>query len=263
MQIPSNVLRRAIFFTAIALMRIYTSGPYCNAQGVGAIPEDEIIGMAQHDKLGFLKHAIENYEKSTRDYTGIFYKQERLNGRLGKENKIAFKFKEAPYSVYLEWLENAKETDRLLYVKGQREDKMLVHPTGLFGFIKSVKRDPRGKDALKSSLYTCDEFGFYNTLKRIIGYYEMGTQSGDLVIEYTGIENVDGRRCISFEGFLPNKACYDTARMVAKFDVEYLVPVVLERYDWDDRLLFRSSFKDLAFNVGLQDQSFTPAACGL
>ncbi len=256
----------AVAITFICPTEIYSADSNGRIQGPNAVPiisEEKLIELSKHDHITLLKLAIERYEKSIEDYTGTFYKQERLRGKLGKEQTIAFKFKEKPYSIYMEWKKNSGSADKLLYVKDQNNNKMIVHPTGLLSWLRSVKRDPGGKDARKSSLYTCDQFGFYNSMKRGLKDYELAKKAGDLKIKYIGLTKVHGRKCIAFERILPKKKDYSTARLIINLDIEYMLPVALERYDWDNRLIFRNSFRDLKFNTGLKIEDFKPSVYGL
>ncbi len=226
---------------------------------VPAISQEKLLELAKHDHITLFKLAIKRYEDSISDYTGTFYKQERLRGKLGKEQTIAFKFKEKPYSIYMEWENNSSAADKLLYVKDQNDNKMVIHPTGLLSWLRSVKCDPGGKDARKSSLYTCDQFGFYNSMKRGLKDYELAEENGDLEIKYIGLTEVHGRKCIIIERVLPKKTDYGTARLIIKFDIEYLLPVAMERYGWDGNLIFQISFRNLKFNVGLKTEDFNAA----
>jgi outer membrane lipoprotein-sorting protein len=256
----------AVAITFIRPTEIYSADSNGRIQGPNAVPiisEEKLIELAKHDYITLFKLAIERYEKSIGDYTGTFYKQERIRGKLGKEQTIAFKFKEKPYSIYMEWKKNSGATDKLLYVKDQNNNKMIVHPTGLLSWVRSVKRNPGGKDARKSSLYTCDQFGFYYSMKRILKDNKLAKKSGDLKIKYIGLTKVHGRRCIALERILPKKKGYSTARLIIKLDIEYLLPVALERYGWDNKLIFRNSFRDLKFNTGLKNEDFKPAVYGL
>ncbi len=254
-----------------AIMLFSTTRVYCAYQNDSIrnpiasydISEQEFIELAKHDQMAFFKLALKRYEKTVKDYTGTFYKQERIKGKLGKKETIAFKFKQAPYSVYMQWEENANGAEKLLYVKGQNDGKMIVQPTGMFSWIKSVRRDPDCKAARKTSRYTCDEFGFYHTMKRVLKSYELANTRGDLDIKYIGPVKVHGRNCVAFQAVLAKKSQYPSARVIIKFDVEYVLPVGLELYDSDDKLCFKSSFGDLKFNVGLKDHDFAPKVCGL
>jgi hypothetical protein len=228
---------------------------------------DRITLMAKEDHAALLKWAIANYKNNTRDYRAVFYKQERIDGKLKKQEKISIKFREDPFSLLMKWLENPGPADKLLYVEKPNsephENKMRVHPSGLFSWIKSVERDPRGKAARKSSRRTCDQFGFHRTMESLLQMYEQAQQNGDLQIRHLGPSTVDNRPCVRMERLLPQKEGYPYARLVMDFDVEYLLPTAVECYDWQGNLLLKSTYAELAFNCGLTSAAFSAKANGL
>jgi len=222
-----------------------------------------IEDLAHTDHIALLKWSMETYQKRVHDYTGTFLKQERIKGKLKKTEQIAIMFKEKPFSVFMKWEKNAGSGDKMLYVEGSNNNQMLVHPTGLFSWIKSVKREPRGKDAKKATLRTCDQFGFYRSMKSLVELYETAQKSGDLKTNYIGDTKVDGRPCIAIERMLPNNNKYPYQRTVVEIDIEYLLPVKVSMYDWQNQLIGSYVFLNLRFNTGMTNARFTPKACGL
>jgi len=218
----------------------------------------EIVEQAKNNFPALLQRALANYKRKVRDYTGTLHKQERIKRKLGAQQVISFRFKDKPFSVFMEWLKNPGPADRLLYVEGPGSNKMLVHPTGLLSWMKSLKRHPRSKAARQSTLYTCDQFGFRRLLIRLLDAYRLARQHRGAQTKYLGAATVDGRNCISVEILLPKPQEYQIRRIIVRFDPEYLLPVELERFDSSDNLIGRYTYKDLKFNVGLTDQHFTP-----
>jgi Protein of unknown function (DUF1571) len=229
----------------------------------GPLWPENIRDLAVNDHIGLLKHAIKTYEEEVVDYTGTFGKQERIGGKLGDKQIISFKFKQKPYSLLMKWKQNPGAADKLLYVEGQHDGDMIIHPTGLMSWIKSVRRDPAGKEALKGSLNPCYKFGFYRTMKSILEAYEKAKERGDLTANFLGETTVDKRPCLLLERLFPEKKIYPYARLVMAIDMEYLVPVHLKASDWKGNLYFDYLFEDLRFNAGLGEESFTPKANGL
>jgi len=223
-------------------------------------PTDKLIKLARTDHIALLKWALDNYQDRIQDYRLTFLKQERINGKLKRTEKIAVKFKQAPYSVLMEWQKNPGAIDKLLYVEGANDEKMVVHPTGLWSFIKSVKRDPRVAEVRRSSRGTCDQFGFYRTMKNLLAMYELAQEQGDLQIRYLGETEVHGRPCVAMERLLPPKEQYPYGRLVMEFDKEYLLPIAITCYDWQDKLLSQYKFTQVRFNTGLTTAAFTPSA---
>ena len=222
-----------------------------------------VMAMAQTDHLALLDLALENYQRRVQAYSATFYKQERINGKLKPIEKIDVRFKEQPFSLLMEWRENAGPIDKLLYVEGSNDDQMIVHPAGLFAWIKSVKRYPTGADARKSSRRTCNQFGFSRAMADMIQVYRQAQQAGDLEMVSLGRTSRQGRDCVTFERRLPPNSQYPCARMVVDFDLEYLLPIAVASYDWQGELLAQYTYSDLDFNTTLAAADFLPAANGL
>lgn len=222
-----------------------------------------IMTLAETDHLALLNLALENYTRNVQAFSATFYKQERINGKLKPTQKIAVQFKEQPFSLLMKWQENIGTIDKLLYVEGSYDNKMIVHPAGLLAWIKSVRRDPAGRDARKSSRRTCNQFGFRRTIEGMIAVYQDAQSAGDLQMSSLGRTERFGRPCVTFVRTLPPKDQYPCARMVVDFDLEYLLPVSVSSYDWQENLLSQYSYRDLDFNASFAAAAFTPAANGL
>ena len=232
-------------------------GPFGSDPKIIINPE-RVIELAQNDQISLINWALQVYQKRVRDYTATVTKQERINGKLKKTELIEVMFREKPFSLFMKWQQNAGKIDKLLYVEGQNDNQMLVHPTGLFAGIKSVKKDPREKEIKQANLSTPDEFGFCRFMKSLLDVSQTAQKNGDLKTKYLGEKKVEGRRCLILERTLPEKKQYPNARLVLEFDVEYLLPVSITCYDWRDNLLARYAFKNLKFNVGLTPNKFHP-----
>jgi len=214
--------------------------------------------LARNDHIALLKWSLENYQKNIRDYTTSFSKQERINGKLKPIQEMSVCFKEQPFSLLMEWEKNAGVIDKLLYVEGSYDNQMIVHPTGIFSWVKSVKRQPDCKKARESNLRTCDQFGFARNLKNLLRIYDRAQKKNDLRTNFLGINEVLGRRCITIERILPPRKNYPDARMVINLDVENLLPIDLTSYDWQGNLISRYTYGDLKVNTGLTDNNFLP-----
>jgi len=239
--------------------------PALAAAAPASLPDysDRLIELARTDHVQLFRWAMENYDAQVRDYSATFVKQERINGKLNPSERIDVQFLDKPFSVLMQWQENPGMVDKLLYAEGHNDNQMIVHPTGLLSWIKSVKRDPYSKEAQQSSRRTCDRFGYYRTMQDLLAVYELACQSGDLQIGYLGKTKVNGRTCVAMERLLPAKPEYPYARLVTEFDVQYLLPTAISCYDWRGQLVSRYVYENLRFNVGLTPEMFTLAANGL
>ena len=216
---------------------------------------ERMTALAATDQIELIQWCMENYRNTVRDYQGLLHKQERINGKLRKRQSINVWFKEAPFSVVMKWKKNPESIDKLLYVEGQNKNKMLVHPTGAFAWIKSVKKHPRCKEALKASLRTCDQFGFYRNMKAISEMLQAAKNANSLKMRYLATEIIDSRTYITTETIL-NVKDYPCAKLIMDIDTEYMVPTKLTFYDCDGKLLCKYEFTDLKLNQGIDSKTF-------
>lgn len=223
----------------------------------------KLIELTSTDHIALLKMTMKHYDETVHDYRGKFIKQEVVGGKLLKPQSIEFRFKEKPFSVFMAIKKNAGSANKVLFVEGKNDDKMVVHPTGLFAWIKSVKREPTCEAAMKENRYPCTKFGFKRMMKKAMTEYEAAAKAGDLTVKYLGITVVDGRRCVTGERLLPKGKGYENHRLIVQIDIETLMPVDVRSFDWEGKLLTRYSYSDLDINVGLKDADFTKKACGL
>ena len=231
-----------------------------NAESVLATVER----LAKTDHIALLEFCLAHYEKTYRDYTCTLIKQERVAGRLGKEQQIAAKFMEPPFSVAMAWTpESAPMGDRLVYVEGRDENKMRVRPTStllrrLAG--GSVLREPNGREAMRYTLRPVNLFGFRRAMGSLLDVYRQAKKAGDLRETYGGHAKVAGREAVILHRYLPAKDNYPAQKTSVFIDLEYLVPTCVEGYDWDGKISCVYLYKDLKFNVGLTDEDFLPEA---
>jgi outer membrane lipoprotein-sorting protein len=221
----------------------------------------QLVHLAQTDHTELLTWAMQHYQAHIQNYMGTFYIQERINGRLKKREVIHTRFMEAPYSVLMDWQKNAGKIDKLLYVEGQHDNKMIVHPTGKFSWLKSVKYDPRHKKVTRTIQRPCDEFGFYRNMESLLAVYQKTKYHHKE--NYLGEMDVQGRRCIATELTLQDHAKYPYARIVMKFDTAYCLPTGISAYESNGDLYCQYEFGDLRFNSDLEADAFTPKANGL
>jgi len=234
-----------------------------NAESVLATVER----LAQTDHIALLEFCLAHYDKTYRDYTCTFIKQERIAGRLGKEQHIAVKFMEPPFSIAMAWTpETAPMGDRLVYVEGRDENKMRVRPTsGLLRKLAggSVLRKPDGREAMRYTLRPVNLFGFRRGMESLLDVYRQATQAGDLRETYGGRAKVAGREAVVIHRYLPAKDDYPAHKTSVFIDLEYLVPICMEGYDWDEKISCVYLYKDLKCNGGRTDEDFLPEANGM
>jgi hypothetical protein len=222
--------------------------------------------MAKSDPVALLELCLKHYRENYRDYTCVFLKQERMCGILGQVQEIDVKFMDSPFSVAMHWVKNPPSVaDRLLYVEGKWKNQMLVRPAGLAVFVGPQFRPPDGAEAMRETLRPVTAFGFERTLRSLIDAYALGKKNGGLRQEFGGYATVGGRNALLLVRYLDDKPQYPAWKTLTYIDPEYLLPVEIVAYGWDDQHLLtcRYAYRDVKFNVGLTAEDFLPKANGM
>lgn len=236
--------------------------PIANASdGIGSDQfHQKINHLAKTDQIALLEWCQANCASRYRDYTCTFLKQERINGVLGQAQEIRVKFLNSPYSVAMAWTpQTAPIGDRVVYVEGRYNNCMLVRPKGvLYNLIGTQLRDPNSAEAMQNTLRPVNMFGFHRSIESLLEVYRQAAQAGDLKTEFGGYVILGDRKAARLIRYLPPKNNYPAYRTVIYIDVDYLLPIMVEGYDWDDQPICQYLYKDLQFNLGLGEKDFLP-----
>ncbi len=222
---------------------------------------DRLEHLAKTDHIALLELCKQNYRDAYSEYTCTFIKQERIDGQLRDEQWIDAKFMAEPFSVALDWVKNPPIGEALIYVEDKYNGKMLVKPRGFLStLVGTVKREPDGPDAMKNTLRPVTKFGFANSLESLLSVYRDAEQAGELTQGFAGYAEVAGRKCIVLERYLPPEDEYPAKKTLTYVDVESLLPICVEGWNWQDELCCRYLYRDIDFSVDLKPEDFTPEA---
>jgi len=212
------------------------------------------------------------------------------------EQDIAIKFREAPYSVDMQWLRNSQGAARIDYVAGRfrqsGKELAVVYPAGLLGAFapNGVKLDIRSPQMLRGRERGIDGFGFKKTLTRIIETCERSKDQSGYSLDFLGVGVLQGRECLVFRRILPDTGrtpsqmagvesarpasgqsepeirdsarwCGDERRapmLLIYMDREWLVPLGCFEYEdaAGESLIGSFVTTDVELNVGLSDADF-------
>ena len=144
-------------------------------------------GPSSHGDAAAALSLLEDALKVARgldDYEVTLYKRERIDGVLGEEERMAFKWKR-PFSVYVRTEEGSDRGREIIYVKGEYEDKMIVSPGGILGGL-TVKIAPDSVIVTRNNRHIITEAGITPTLELIISIIttDMGEPSSPIRVEY-------------------------------------------------------------------------------
>lgn len=229
-----------------------------------------MTNLARNDPFAFLENCLKYYHRNVRGYQLTMQKQERLQGRLQNREIIEVAFREQPYSVSMRWLEGARKADRVAYVAGENDGMMLAHPAGVAGkLVKVVKRKVDSDEARESGRYTLDQFGFKNSLKRILASMQDAKQKENLHLEFLGESKViesDQRVCFKLKRTYAQPENDGAQELTLYVDRENFLPlgiVVKGKVDpgtGNRELLGEYFFRDLRLNPQLSADQFKEAA---
>ena len=219
----------------------------------------EMESLARSNPLEFLRTSLRWHEQRITDYTCTFQRQELVNGKLGKTEIVALKFREEPLAVYMKWRNGPNKGQEVIYAQGRNDGKLVVHPGGLTGAIfRKVFIEPDGKLAMKQSRRPITQAGMAHQLEVVIPEIETGFARGDCCLEYIGIRDECGRPAYVFKRTFPKKDGYTCHQLFIYIDQQFLVTVRTEAYDWEGRLVSDYRYTDLQINPGLTDDDFDP-----
>ena len=263
-------------FTLILILCILIEWAYGN-KGVSNAPHQADTGMAlpghqltekpadpqvQHtaddDPVGLLKEGLRRYDASVQDYEGFFCYDERDGPHQKARAVCSFRFRERPLSLTMVWQEGADRADKLLYAAGESQNKMWVHPTGWLGHLAtSVAIDTTGPQAEQSASRLIKRFGLRNALLRLLESFACGNEEQEAGGECLGTAEQRGRQVL----VVRRKDAKGS--VVAALDPEGLYPVSVRKYGPDGQLVSLYEYRDLVFNVGFTDATFSKSANGL
>ncbi len=245
------------------------------------VASDPFERLLRQDPLAALIETRQRHLQEVTDYRCTMIKQELLGSGMSAEQEIEVRFRQAPYSVMMEWVRNAGLASRVLYVKGQwtnpqaedpaHRERAVCQPGAVAKlFVKSIKMPIHGSMARRTARRSIDEFGFGRTLDLLIKYCEIAKSRDELRLTFRGSTHFDGRPVWVIRRHLPytgEGGRYPDRSTDIFIDQEYRVPVAVYCYSDDAHssanLLGKYEYRDIRFNVGLTEADFEPATYGM
>jgi hypothetical protein len=230
-------------------------------------PLDPVLEMA--------RDSLARMQASVYDYTTLFEKQERVDGKLADPQTMEIKIlcgertggsvKPLPMHAYLRFMEPSKGAGReIIWVDGRNDGKLIAHEAGFMNLIR-VHLDPKGSLAMAGGNHSIDQIGLENLLKKLIERGEKARNVKDCVVE---IQSDFARNDKKYTRILvtnPTKSQnVDFYQAEILFDPELKLPVGYSAYLWPAKegdelpLEERYAYRNLKVNVGLTEEDFNP-----
>ena len=207
-------------------------------------------------------HLIETLSRSrdayasVKDYTALFVKQERSEGKLDLPEEIFLKF-EKPFKIYMKWLNEPKKGLEVHYERGKHDGKLAIHKpgflTGLAGVIFLEQDSPWVRKGSES--YNIEDAG--------IGTFLTDFTEAVLAAEKTDVltarESSSGIWDVTFNVPAEDDTFF-AKRCVVTFDEDSKLPIKMELFDWEGQITGIYDYKNLKLNVGSLDPEFKKQA---
>lgn len=240
-------------------------------------PAEEILARsAGHPLAGPLKYAYQTHEhlkNSIHDYTCIFSKRERSDGKIKGYCHMETKVRHertidetvvVPFSVYMKFLAPRRFKDReLLYVDGAYNGKLLVRQGGHVLPNLVHKLVPDGRLALGESKYPIYRFGMQNLVAGLISVMIEDLEHGECEVSLTRQVDLNGTKCTHFRVIHPTERPHFRFHRADVFlDERLRVPVYYAAYGWPREeegpptLIEEFAFRNVRINTHLTDKDF-------
>lgn len=203
-------------------------------------------------------------------YTGVFQKQEVVNGVLLDEQTIAIKCRHRPFSIYLVWLTGDVGRE-VIYIEGQNNGNMIAHDGGWKSRIPALTLPVDCTLAMRDARYPVTRAGIVGLIDIMRGVHEHDLLKSNIqTCEIDEHRQFEGRPCSMFTTRYRSRHDSPVYRKsVTLIDHEWRVPVHTRHFEWpatsttleesqldESTLLECYSFTDLKLNCNLTDHDF-------
>lgn len=200
----------------------------------------------------------------TRDYSGTYTRQERINGTLGAEQVGEMKMRVNPAGVYVRFARpDAASGMEVAYSSAKKDGKVRYRPAGVAGRKGFLKLEVDDSKFLAANRHPVTAWGMGPIIELIATSTAREKTLNNPVEVFTADYQFASRNVIKYEIYTrrPHALRY-AAKMVVYVDKETKLPVRFEAYDdpkagaTTGELLEMYSFTALKFNSGIGENTF-------
>jgi hypothetical protein len=224
--------------------------------------------MTTAESIAMAKQAIAECQsryQQVQDYVCVFYKRERIGGRLTTPHIMAMKARSNPQSLYFKFHQPNRGREAI-YVAGRNGGRVLAHDVGIGKVLAgTMKLDPRGSMAMEDNRHPITEAGLGKLIETVARHWAVELTPEESQINFRSMQ-IDRRPCTMIESIHPRRRKDFLFHMVRLYiDQELGLPIRFEAYDWPKRpntppeLVEEYTYQNLRLNVGLRDVDFDVA----
>ncbi len=244
--------------------------------GAGGRPASDVtpaarVARAAHpeaDSLARAKRTIADCSARYRlvqDYTCIFYKRERIDGKLSETNVLFMKARTRPLSIYFK-CDRPNAGREAIWAPGHNGGKIVAHEAGITKVIAgTMYLDPKGSLAMDDNRHPISDAGIGALIETVRRRWEADLLPGLATVTFHPQARVGDRPCTLIEAVHASKdARCEFQKIRLYIDVELGLPIRIEAYDWpkgpgqEPALMEEYSYMKLKVNTGLKDRDFDP-----
>src|SRR5690606_3047539 len=135
-----------------------------------------------------------------------------------------------PFAVFMQW---AKDDQQALYVEGQHDNKLLVHPTRGFGRLRKVWiLDPDSGLAMRGARRPVTEIGLLNMVDLLLGFHREHLLCSKFVAKAADSGEFGSTQyTLTFDGPHQNPFYAKTNLWLCN---ERHIPLRIENYSWTE-----------------------------
>jgi hypothetical protein len=226
----------------------------------------DLEALARNKPIAFFEACLRRTVREVKGFTTVMEKQERLAGKIYPREIVDVACRQDPFSVYMEWKDGVRLADRVLFVAGENDGKMLARPhSGVARFLAGsyVVRDVDGPDARQSSRETLREFGFRHNMEETYHFWKAARDAGTFHYDYQGIKKVKevgDRTCFTLHRVCDKPELDGVKDVTIYVDTETWLQVGSVMKDTDGLLIAAYYFRDVKLNPEFKKDQFKPAA---
>lgn len=206
---------------------------------------------------------IATMRREIQDYTCIFTKRERVEGKLMPYEQMVLRIRHNPFSVYMYWLA-PKEVrgQQVVYIEGRNNGKMLAQPIGLLGKAGPYSLKVDGPIAMNGQRYQITTSGMLNMIEQLVVEAKGERKYGETTVKYYRGARVEDRVCTVTEVTHPQRPHFQYYMARIYVDDELQLPVRLETYLWPAKpgdqppVLEEYTYTKIKLNNGFTDADF-------
>jgi outer membrane lipoprotein-sorting protein len=202
---------------------------------------------------------------TVQDYTCVFFKRERIDGKLYTQHIMNVKARTKPSSLYFKFIQPNPGREAI-FVHGRNNNKIIAHDVGLGRLVAGTMHlDPKGDMAMEENRHPVTEAGLGAMIDTVKQRWDSELHPGESVVTFHPHAKVGDRPCLMVETTHPRPGTEFLFHKVKFYvDKELGLPIRFEAYDWpkspgaEPELMEEYTYMNLKINVGLKERDFDP-----